>query len=176
MKSIHKESKMKRTVVGVYDRYEDVIETIEALDNAGIDKKLISVIGKGNEKTRNRFEYYKHSQDAAFWGELGAFWGAIVGFLLGAFMTWIPGVGPVIAAGPLMNALAGLAAGSVVGGSLSALVAVLVDWGMTEAEAKRYEDLVKQGKFLVIVHGDEEVMKKVRDLMNGHTNREVKLH
>ena len=167
---------MKKTVVGVYDKYEDVIETIEALDKAGIDKELISVIGKGNEKTPNRFEYYKHSQDAAFWGEQGAFWGAVVGFLVGAFMTWLPGVGPVIAAGPLMNALAGLAAGSVLGGSLSALVAVLMDWGMTEAEAKRYEDLVKQGKFLVIVHGDEDVMKKVQKVMNDHTNMEVKLH
>lgn len=167
---------MKRTVVGVYDKYEDVIETVEALDKAGIDKELISVIGKGNEKTPNRFEYYKHSQDAAFWGEQGAFWGAIIGFLVGAFMTWLPGVGPVIAAGPLMNALAGLAAGSVLGGSLSALVAVLMDWGLTEAEAKRYEDLVKQGKFLVIVHGDENVMKKVQEVMNNHINMEVKLH
>ncbi len=167
---------MKKTVVGVYDNYDDVIETIEALDNAGIDKELISVVGKGNEKVHNRFEYYKHSQDAAFWGEQGAFWGAIIGFLLGAVLTWVPGIGPVIAAGPLMNALAGLAAGSVLGGSLSALAAVLVDWGMTEAEARRYEDLIKQGKFLVIVHGDEDIMRKVHEVMKGRTNMEVKIH
>ena len=51
-----------------------------------------------------------------------------------------------------------------------------MDWGLTEAEAKRYENLVKQGKFLVIVHGDEDVMKKVQEVMNNHTNMEVKLH
>ena len=167
---------MKKTVIGVYDNYDDVTETIEALDSAGIDKELISVIGKGNEKIRNRFEYYKHSQDAAFWGEQGAFWGAIMGFLLGGFLSWIPGVGPVIAAGPLMNSLAGLAAGAVLGGSLSALAAVLVDWGVTEAEALRYEDLVKQGKFLVVVHGPEEIVKKAQDILNVHPNMEVKLH
>jgi hypothetical protein len=167
---------MKKTLVGVYDKYEDVIETIEALDNAGIPKEMISVIGKGNENQPNRFEYYKHSQDAAFWGTQGAFWGAIMGFLIGGFLTWLPGVGPVIAAGPLMNSLAGLAAGAVLGGSLSALVAVLMDWGLTEAEALRYQNLVKEGKFLVIVHGDEETVKKAETITHAHTNMEVKMH
>ena len=167
---------MKRILVGVYDNYDDVIETIEALDNAGIDKELISVIGKGNEKVHNRFEYYKHSQDAAFWGEQEAFWGAVMGFLLGGLLFWVPGFGPMIAAGPIMGALAGLAGGAVLGGAGAALAAVLVDWGMTEAEALRYEELVKNGKFLVIVHGDEEVAKKAEAVMNTHTNREVKLH
>ncbi|WP_457595768.1 general stress protein [Hydrogenimonas sp.] len=167
---------MKSTVIGVYDKYEDVIETIEALDNAGIDKEYISVLGKGNENVKNRFEYYKHSQDAAFWGTQGAFWGAIMGFLVGGFLSWIPGVGPVIAAGPLMNALAGLAAGAVVGGAGSALVAVLVDWGLTEKEALRYENFIKEGKFLVLIHADEDVIDRAQKVLENHTNREVKRH
>ena len=167
---------MKKTVMGVYDSYEDVVDTIEALDNAGIPKEVISVLGKGNEKMHNRFEYYKHSQDAAFWGEQGAFWGAIMGFLLGGVLFWLPGFGPLIASGPIMGALAGLAGGAVVGGAGASLIAVLVDWGVTEAEAKRYEDLLKEGKFIVMVHADEAVAKKAEEVMKGKINREVKLH
>ncbi|WP_353662832.1 general stress protein [Hydrogenimonas sp. SS33] len=167
---------MKKTVMGVYDSYDDVIDTIEALDNAGIPKEVISVLGKGNEKMHNRFEYYKHSQDAAFWGEQGAFWGAIMGFLAGGLLFFLPGFGPIIASGPIMATLAGMAGGAVLGGAGASLIAVLVDWGITEAEAKRYEDLLKEGKFIVMIHADEEIARKAEEIMKGQTNKEVKLH
>lgn len=157
----------KSTLLAVYDSYRDVQDAIEALTKNGISKELISVVGKGNEKGMNDFEYDKDNKDILFWGELGTFWGGLFGFLAGGLFFLIPGFGPLIVTGPLTASLVGLVGGAVMGGALSALGAALTDWGFSEEEAIKYENLVKRNKFLLIVRGKAEQTKQAKGILES---------
>ena len=96
--------------------------------------------------------------------------GGTLGLLAGIGALAIPGVGPLIAAGPIMGALAGLGVGGAVGG----LVGALVGMGIPEYEAKRYEGRVKEGGILVSVHCDSsEEVSKAKDLLKASGGEDV---
>lgn len=87
--------------------------------------------------------------------------GAILGWLAGLGTLAIPGVGPFVAAGPIMSALSGAAIGGATGG----LVGALVGMGIPEYEAKRYEGKIKDGNILISVHtGDSQERSKVKEI------------
>jgi hypothetical protein len=92
----------------------------------------------------------------------GAVLGGALGWLVGIGALAIPGVGPFIAAGPIMAALAGVGAGAVTGG----LVGALVGLGLPEYEAKRYEGRIKEGGILLSVHCDSsEWVKRAKEIL-----------
>ena len=166
----------KSTVLAVYDTYREVQEAVEALTKKGINKEFISVVGKGNEKVMNDFEYDKENKDTLFWGEMGTFWGGLFGFLAGGLFFLVPGFGPLIATGPLTASLAGLLGGAMVGGAFTALAAALIDWGFAEEDAIKYENLVKENKFLVIVRGKEEIANQAKEILESLNKGTITLH
>jgi uncharacterized membrane protein len=173
----NKEHMMKEnTLIAVYDNHDDAAWAVETLLQGGINKFHITVLGKGDQEEYDKFEFNKENEDAVFWGEQGAFWGALWGFLLGGLLVFVPGFGPLVASGPLIGSLSGLAAGATVGAALSAMVAWFMDLGMTEVEAKHYEDMLKQGKNLIIVQGSVEEVKKAKALLEKESRGKVKLH
>src|SRR5207253_8861512 len=104
----------------------------------------------------------KLPEGAATGGASGAALGGALGWLAGIGALAIPGVGPFIAAGPIMGALAGAGVGGAVGG----LVGALVGMGIPEYEAKRYEGRVKEGGILMSVHCDNsDWTKKAKDIL-----------
>ncbi len=148
----------KEQLIAVYDNHDDAAQAVEALLKAKVPKEAISVLGKGEgEEPKDEFELNKENEDIAYWGKQGAFWGALWGFLMGAFFFFIPGFGPLVATGPVIASLAGALGGAAVVGSAAALVAWFKDLGVEEVEAIRYKDLLKEGKTLVIVHGKEAI-------------------
>jgi hypothetical protein len=166
----------KRILVSVFENSGDVREAVNALIKGGVSKQAISVIGKGNEEAIEDIELEKENADILIWGEQGAFWGALIGLLLGGVFFVVPGFGPIVAAGPVVAALSGMLGGALTGGAALALAAALVEWGIGEAEAKRYEKLVKENKLLLMVHGDEEVVKKAEEILSGQKGIETKIH
>lgn len=152
---------MKREqLIAVYENHDDAAEAIHTLLKEGVSKEDISVLGKGEGgEPKDDFELEKENEDIAYWGKQGAFWGALWGFLMGAFFFWIPGFGPLVATGPVIASLAGALGGAAVVGSATALVAWLMDLGIEEVEAHRYADLLKEGHTLVIVHGQDAIDK-----------------
>src|SRR5260370_17007527 len=98
-------------------------------------------------------------------GFAGGVVGGVVGWLVGAGALAIPGLGPFIAAGPIMGLLAGVGAGGAVGG----LVGALIGAGIPEYEAKRYEGRVKSGGILLSVHCDSSELEKRAKQMLDHT-------
>src|SRR6202041_699010 len=104
----------------------------------------------------------KAPEGAATGAGSGAVLGGALGLLAGIGALAIPGVGPFIAAGPIMAALAGVGAGGVVGG----LIGALVGMGIPEYEAKRYEGRIKEGGVLLSVHCDtSEEITRAKDLL-----------
>jgi uncharacterized membrane protein len=155
----------KDALVQVYDNYDEAAKAVNKLLHNGVFKKYISVIAKGEQEEKNEFEYKKNNENMIFWGEQGAFWGGLWGLLTGGILFWAPGVGPIVATGRILAAIAGMAAGAVLFGATGAMTAWLIDLGIEKSLAKEYGDMIQENKILVIVHGDEDAVKMAKDIL-----------
>jgi hypothetical protein len=151
-------------VFGIYHTEASLRIGIEALQREGFRLEDISVLFPENRGTKD-FAHEKGTkapEGAATGGGSGAVVGGVLGWLAGIGSIAIPGVGPFIAAGPIMAALAGAGVGGAVGGLTGALIGA----GIPEYEAKRYEGLVKNGGILASVHCDNsEWTSKAKDIL-----------
>lgn len=133
---------------------ETVADRIVArLKGAGFSDNDISVLFPDKSSTRD-FAHEKNTkapEGATAGAGAGGVVGGTLGLLAGIGLLAIPGVGPFIAAGPIMAALSGMAVGATVGGITGALIGM----GIPELEAKRYEGKVKDGNILISVHTDD---------------------
>src|SRR6266446_4368205 len=147
---------MKKAVFGIVKTENQAINIANQLQSAGFSPNNISVLFPDKTGTRD-FAHEQHTkapEGAATGAGTGGLLGGGLGWLVGIGALAIPGVGPFIAAGPIMAALAGAAVGAAVGGLTGALVGL----GIPEYEAKRYEGKIKEGNILISVHtedGDE---------------------
>jgi hypothetical protein len=102
-----------------------------------------------------------------YWGEVGAFWGGFWGLLFGSALFAIPGVGPVLVAGPLVAwIVAGLEGAAVVGG-VGAIGGGLASIGIPKDSIIQYELALKTNKFLLIVHGSPDAVAKAKDIIDA---------
>jgi hypothetical protein len=95
---------------------------------------------------------------------LGAALGGVIGLLVGLAVLAIPGIGPVLMAGPLVAALTGAGVGAVAGG----LVGVLMDAGVPEEDAQNYTDGVRHGGTLVSVHAADDLLERATGILNRY--------
>jgi hypothetical protein len=143
----------KTAVFGIYPEYTSVEYGVDALRAAGFRNSDISVLFPENRGTKD-FAHEKGTkapEGASAGAGTGAVLGGALGWLAGIGSLAIPGVGPFIAAGPIVASLAGAGVGGVVGG----LAGALIGMGIPEYEAKRYEGRVKDGGILLSVHSDD---------------------
>jgi hypothetical protein len=140
-------------VFGIYGSYGAADAAVDALRAAGFRNTDISVMFPKNVGTKDvaQEKGTKAPEGATTGAGTGAVIGGAVGWLAGIGTLAIPGVGPFIAAGPIMAALAGAGVGGAVGG----LTGALVGMGIPEYEAKRYEGRVNKGGILLSVHSDD---------------------
>ena len=141
-----------KVVFGIYTTRVGVEAAVDALKAAGFQNDDISVLMSEKVSTKE-FATEKHTkapEGAAEGAGAGIIIGGALGWLAGIGALAIPGVGPFIAAGPIMATLAGAGAGATIGGIAGALIGM----GVPEYEAKRYEGLVNKGGILLSVHSD----------------------
>jgi hypothetical protein len=140
-------------VFGIFPTRESAEEAIHNLRRANFRKEDISILFPDNAGTKD-FGHEKNTkapEGASTGAASGAVAGGILGWLAGVGILAIPGIGPLIAAGPIVAALAGVGAVGALGGMVGALVGV----GIPEYEARRYEGRVKHGGILLSVHCDD---------------------
>jgi len=139
-------------VLGIYTDYSSVEHAVDVLKEAGFRNTDISVLfpQKSGTKDFAHDKGTKAPEGAAVGAGTGAVLGGALGWLVGIGALAIPGLGPIIAAGPIMAALAGVGVGGAAGGITGALIGL----GIPEHEAKRYEVRVKEGGILLSVHSD----------------------
>jgi hypothetical protein len=151
-------------VFGIYTSYASVENAVDALRTAGFRNEDISALFPEGAGTRD-FAHEKNTkapEGATAGGGTGAVVGGALGWLLGIGAIAIPGLGPFIAAGPIMAALAGAGVGGAVGGITGALIGM----GIPEYEAKRYEGRVKDGGILLSVHSDNsDWTKRAKEIL-----------
>ena len=142
-----------KAVFGIAKSVAQAERIANRLKAAGFSGDDISVLFPDKEGTRD-FAHEQHTkapEAAATGAGTGGVLGGALGWLVGIGSLAIPGVGPFIAAGPIMAALAGAAVGAAAGGLAGALVGL----GIPEYEAKRYEGKIRAGNVLISVHTDD---------------------
>lgn len=150
-----------KVVVGLVDSEVQAENLVQQLNSAGVPSSDISVIFPDKHGTRDFAHEHntKAPEGAVVGGASGGVIGGTIGLLAGIGALAIPGLGPFIAAGPLMATLSGAAAGAAVGGVAGALIGL----GIPELEAKAYEGKLRGGNVLVAAHvdsGDSETRAK----------------
>jgi hypothetical protein len=159
-------------VFGIYPHQAAVELAVDALRDAGFRSTDISVLFAKNVGTKD-FAHEKGTkapEGASAGAGTGAILGGTLGWLTGIGALAIPGLGPFIAAGPIMAALAGAGVGGAVGG----LTGALVGMGIPEYEAKRYEGRVKDGGILLSVHSDNsDWTKRAKDILEKTGAKDV---
>jgi hypothetical protein len=152
-------------VLGIYPNYASVEAAVDVFKESGFRNTDISVLfpEKANSKSFAHDNATKAPEGAAAGAGTGAVLGGALGWLLGIGALAIPGVGPIIAAGPIVAALAGVGVGGAVGGVAGALIGM----GIPEHDAKRYEVRVREGGILLSVHSDNaDWTQRARDIMD----------
>lgn len=151
-------------VFGIYPHQTSVESGVNALKAAGFSNNDISVLFPNKEGTKD-FAHEKSTkapEGASAGAGTGALLGGGLGWLVGIGALAIPGLGPFIAAGPIMAALAGAGVGGAVGG----LTGALIGMGIPEYEAKRYEGRVKDGGILLSVHSEtSDEIKRAKEIL-----------
>ena len=150
---------------GIYADPVSVGEAVDALKRAGFRSTDVSVLYPENIGTKD-FGHEKHTkapEGAATGAAAGAILGGALGWLVGIGALAIPGIGPFIAAGPIVAALTGIGAAGTIGGIAGALVGI----GIPEYEAKRYEGRIRNGGILLSVHCDNsDWVKRAIDVLH----------
>jgi uncharacterized membrane protein len=155
------------SIVAVYDSHEQAEYAVKALQQAGINMKSISIAGRGTHTDEHVVGYYNAGDRMKYWGKVGAFWGGFWGLLFGSALFTIPGIGPILVAGPLVSWIVAGLEGAVVVGGVSALGAGLVSIGIPKDSVIRYETSLKTDKFLLIVHGASDAVYSAQMILDG---------
>jgi len=149
---------MAKAVFCIAKTEAQAINIVDQLKAAGFSNNDISVLFPDKSGTKD-FAHEQHTkapEGAATGAGTGGVLGGAIGWLAGIGALAIPGLGPFIAAGPIVAALSGAAAGAAVGG----LTGALIGMGIPEYEAKRYEGKIKEGNILISVHTDDSNERK----------------
>jgi len=156
-----------KSVIGVFNSRSDAEQGVKDLRSQGFTTEEINIISKdGGNQTRQGSEYVE--DDITDGALTGGTLGGIGGLLLGAGALAIPGVGPVLAAGPIAAALSGVVAGGIAGG--------LIDWGIPAEAGKRYEQHVAQGRILTIIRSDAAKVNQAAQILRQNGAQDVETH
>ena len=165
----------EKAAVIVINTHSEAEEAVKELQRSGFDMKKLSIVGQDYHTEEHVVGYYNTGDRMSFWGKQGAFWGGLWGILFGSAFILIPGLGPLVVAGPLVSAIVGGLQGAVVVGGLSALGAGLYGIGIPKNSILKYESAIKSKKYVVVVHGSADELANAKGVLRnmGH---EVELH
>jgi uncharacterized membrane protein len=163
------------SIVAVYPSHTAAEAAVKELQKSGFDMKKLSIVGRDQHTDEHVIGYYNVGDRMKYWGKMGAFWGGIWGWLFGSAFFLIPGIGPLIVAGPLVGWIIGALEGAVVVGGLSAVGAGLYSLGIPKDSILRYETALKTDKFVLIAHGSVDEITRAKAILND-TNPEALEH
>ena len=164
------------SVVAIYKTHGEAESCVQELQRSGFDMKKLSFIGRGYHTDEQVIGYYNTGDRVKYWGSQGAFWGGIWGWLFGSAFFIIPGIGPLVVAGPLVGWIVGALEGALVGGGLSAVGACLFSIGIPKDSILLYETALKSGKFIVIAHGTADETAHARHIIDGTKSETTEAH
>ena len=169
-------SKNKNLAIAIFESHTKAEEAVNELKKANFNIKQLSIVGRDYHTEEHVVGYYNTGDRMKKWGKMGAFWGGIWGLLVGAAFFWVPGIGPILVAGPFVSMLVGALEGAVVIGGLSALGAGLFSIGIPKDSVLNYETELKAGKFVLIAHGTADEIENAREILSTTEATQVDVH
>ncbi len=157
----------EKSVVAVYRSHTDADQAVKELQRGGVDMHKLSIVGKGYHTDEQVVGYYNTGDRMKYWGKVGAFWGGFWGLLFGSALFMIPGLGPILVAGPLVAWIVAGLEGAVEVGALGALGAGLYSIGIPKDSIVKYETALKTDQFLLIAHGTAAEVAKAKDIIEN---------
>lgn len=161
---------MAKTVLGVFDSSDQAEKAADELQRRGFDRKEISIVAKESSARGGREGRGDTTMGSDISGGVatGGAIGGAAGLLAGVGALAIPGIGPLVAAGPIAAALSGAVTGGIAGG--------LSDWGIPEESGRRYEDRVKEGKIVAAVRSNDDKVEDAADILRRNGAYDVETH
>ncbi len=166
----------ENSVVAVYRTHTEADQAVKELQRGGVDMHKLSIVGKGYHTDEQVVGYYNTGDRMKYWGKIGAFWGGFWGLLFGSALFMIPGLGPILAAGPVVGWIVAALESAVVVGGLGALGAGLYSIGIPKDSIVKYEAALKTDQFLLIAHGTAAEVAKARDIIETTHPAEFTMH
>jgi len=164
------------SVVAVYPTHTEADQAVKELQRGGVHLHKLSIVGKGYHTDEHAVGYYNTGDRMMYWGKIGAFWGGFWGLLFGSAFFMIPGLGPILAAGPVVAWIVAALEGAAVVGGVSALGAGLYSMGIPKDSIVKYEAALKTDQFLLIVHGTAAEVAKAKDIIETTHPAQFSLH
>jgi hypothetical protein len=164
------------STVEIYPTHTAAEAAIKELQQSGFDMKRLSIVGRDYHPEEHVVGYYNVGDRMKYWGKIGVFWGWIWGCLFGSAFFFIPGVGPLLIAGPLVGWIIGALESAVVVGGLSALGAGLVSIGIPKDSIVKYETVLKNDKFLVVAHGSMTEISQAKEILSRTGSESLDYH
>jgi hypothetical protein len=155
----------KNAIVAVYDTHAEAEYAVKELQRAGFGMKKLSIVGKEYNSEQHIIGYYNAGDRMKSWGKRGAFWGGLWSLLSGAAFFVLPGIGPVVIAGPLAAWVVGAMEGAAVVGGVSAIGAGLYSLGIPKNRIIRYDSALKADKFLLVAHGTVAEVMSAKEIL-----------
>ncbi len=155
------------SAVAVFQSHAKAEEAIRELQKSGFDMKKLSIVGKDYHTDEHVVGYYNAGDRMMYWGKAGAFWGGFWSLLFGSAFFAIPGIGPVLIAGPMAMWIVGALESAVVVGGFSALGAALASIGIPNNSVLQYETEIKNGKLLLVVHGTPDEVEQAKSVLQS---------
>lgn len=166
----------KNAAIALFAQHQQAEKAVQELQEAGFDMKTLSIVGKEYHTEENVTGYYSTCDRMTYWGTNGAFWGGLWGMLFGSAFFFVPGIGPLVVAGPAVAWIVGALEGAVVVGGLSALGAGLYSVGIPKKSVLKYESSLKAGSYLLVVHGTADEVTRAKTLLAASDASETELH
>jgi hypothetical protein len=160
----------ENAAVAIFSNPGQAQNVVADLARSGFDLKRLSVVGKAYREQNEPIAYYKQGDQMKCWGERSGFWNKLCSTIRGWALFSIPGTGLLLVVGPLALWIVMALDNSAIFGNLSALGAMLYSMGLTKESVQNYEEALRKGNYLVIVHGPaEEVRRAKRVLKSAET-------
>ncbi len=153
------------SIVAIYPSHTAPEAAIKDLQQSGFDMKKLSIVGRDQHTDEHVVGYYNAGDRMKYWGKMGAFWGGLWGMLFGSAFFLVPGIGPLLVAGPLVGWIVGALEGAVAVGGLSAVGAGLYGLGIPKDSILKYETALKTDKFVLIAHGSADDTTRAKGIL-----------
>jgi uncharacterized membrane protein len=164
------------SIVAVFASHQQAEDAIRELQKDGFDMKKLSIVGKDYHTEEHVVGYYTTGDRMMYWGKMGAFWGGFWGLLVGSAFFWVPGIGQLLVAGPLVMWIVGALEEAALFGGLSALGAALFSIGIPKNSVVQYETEVKNGKLLLVANGTPEEVEHAKDILHQTQSQTTTVH
>jgi len=166
----------KNAVVAIYETHSQAEGALKELQKSGFDMRKLSIVAKDYHTEEQVVGYYNAGDRMMRWGSSGAFWGGFWGLLFGSAFFAIPGLGPILVAGPMVAWVIGALEGAVVVGGLTTIGAGLYSIGIPKDSVVEYETAIKSDKFLVLAHGTWQEVESAKAIMHHSHATAISVH